>query len=353
MSGAAVRLASELNAVRSRPHEPEMSGYHVPLSRLARSPVEQHIRRLVSREERVLLVGPMGSGKTSLTAAVFSPFAPEVVTGLAPIRIPVLLAGQREMVDPAEFCRMLMKTVAEWAAPTSRIPERDVKRIRQRTARSRVSQSGGSELRLGIGAPLHLVQAEAGVTLGRQVRSIHDTIDASSLDAGWREMLSAFGAAQLVPFFVIDDADQWSRALGDADAARVTNDFFGRVVQWLARTGECGFLVAVRDSQRALRGSSEVIGQFMHVVEMPELADPPAALGAILDRRLSEAGIDVSHADVFDGPAVAMLADVYAQRRDLRTTLRVAEDAVDLAYDAGAEIVTAEAVSAARGPLGA
>jgi MoxR-like ATPase len=83
MSGAAVHLASELNAVRSRPHEPEMSGYHVPLRRLARSPVEERIRRLVSREERVLLVGPMGSGKTSLIADLASDAGAEIVTAEA------------------------------------------------------------------------------------------------------------------------------------------------------------------------------------------------------------------------------------------------------------------------------
>lgn len=325
----------------------EMGINHVPFSELSAADLERDLLRRAVAGEQVLLLGARGAGKTSVLTGALGPLA-DLPGGLAAIRISVLLASEDTLSEPLEFCRYLLQQVEQWADPTAQLARQDIERLQRATAAREATQSGGFRLNLGLSIPLHMVNAAAAAEISTRARTLHRDLNAPALAAGMRGMLQAFGGQGISPFFVFEDADQWTSLDGDATSSqRVAERFFRLVVQWLAREGNVGFLVSVRDDYTSFGGYQEA-RSLMSEVRVPRLPAPAHAIGVIIDRRLEQEGVPHRHSDVFTDTAMVALGEVYSEALDMRAALKVASFAVDLTQARSGVMVTDENVRAAE-----
>ena len=343
MSRAAVEACAGL--VQWHMSLPATGLHHVPLTELTGRDVEAELVRHASAGGRVLLLGPRGAGKTSLVAGALGPLA-DLPDGLAVIHVSVLMADARTLTDPLAFCVYLLQQVEQWAAPIDVISPQELTRLREATAAEAVVERGGGSLRLDAGVPLGVVNPQLGFELAGRVRQLHRQLNPARLNAAVEAMLRAFGERGLAPFFTFDDADQWTARGRESAADRVAEAFFGRVVQWLARSANVGFLVAVRDDYRELPGYREA-RDVMAELHVPRLARPAEALGRIVDRQLELAGVAHRHGDLFTPAALERLGARYSERADIRATLKLAAYSLNVALEVAADAVDRREVEAA------
>ncbi|HYX84977.1 MAG TPA: hypothetical protein VE777_08400 [Gaiellales bacterium] len=328
----------------------EMGLAHVPLAEIAQDDLERDLARRAAAGERLLLLGPRGSGKSSAVAAALGPLA-DLPENLVVIHIPILVATASILTEPLEFCQYLLGQVEQWAAPTGMLSDRDLRLLQAAAADDVVVTRGGQGLHLGVGVPLNAVRPEVGADLRSRVTQIRSSLNGPTLAASFDAMLRAFGGLDMSPFFCFDDADQWTALDGRPDSL-VAEPFFRRVIGWLARNAMVGFLVSVRDDYRALPGYHEAV-DLMTELHIPPLHDPPAALDRIITRRFELEELSSTSADVFAADAIMLLAEAYEDARDLRRTLKLASFAIHSAADRGADLVGSADITAARRVLAA
>jgi hypothetical protein len=196
--------------------------------------------------------------------------------------------------------------------------------------------------------PVQHVPVEVGVELRTAAVEIHDGLNATNVQNEIDGLVGAFDEQDREPFFVIDESDTWNSLSGIPDALDIARDFYGKVVNWLARDFDCGFLVAAHNEYVSVAAYGKV-AELIRELRIPELPDPAKAVAMIVDRRLSEFQVEATHGDVFDDSALVMLGDVYGETYDMRRTLRVAAFAVEtMADDLTVSSVTGEAIDKAR-----
>jgi hypothetical protein len=319
--------------------------HHVPLAELAGRDVETELVRHATAGGRVLLVGPRGAGKTSLVAGALGPLA-DLPDGLAIIHVSVLMADARTLTEPLGFCVYLLQQVEQWAAPIDVLSAQDLARLRAATVAETVTERGAGALRVDAGVPLGVVNPQLGFELAGRVRQLHRQLNPARLNAAVDAMLRAFAERGLAPFFTFDDADQWTARGHESATDRVAEAFFGRVVQWLARSANVGFLVAVRDDYRHLPGYREA-RDVMDELPVPRLANPAEAIARIVDRQLELAGVAHRHVDLYTAAALDRLGARYSETSDIRSTLKLAAYAVNVALEVAADVVDRREVEAA------
>lgn len=334
-------------------HYEALEALHVPWDTLVGgSRVEGEIGRLSRTGGRLAVVGPSGTGKSSVLAAVLGQLAPDVPEGIVPIRVPMSVV-ERGVVASGDFARHIVRQVIDWAAPD--LPSRRERqaieeRIADLSRRSRRARRRGFALNL----PLSLVSPRLGAVtagLAGDIEVAGGEWEARVV-AGepWRalaDLVEVFRGRDLDPFFVLDDTDIWLRSVYAGDAEVLVRGFVANV-RTMAGEVNCGLALQVHTEYLEYPAMRETARR-LHLVELPRLPDPVAGLVAILERRMDVAEVGGGVADAFDEPAVTELAAVYEAHGDLRLVLALADEAVgESLQDEAAERVGRSAVRAAR-----
>jgi hypothetical protein len=350
MSQAALAALRDVNSLAQTLTFEQLEAYHVPFDELAgASRVESNVRYWSTRRGRVALVGESGAGKSSVLAAELGAFSEWVPPTLVPVRIPVALAGPAEVTEVAEFGRHLVRHVLRWAAPEA-LDGRDQARIEALAAD--LERKTGRRRRVGFGLgtsdllPFH---GDLSADFTSAATDFEQRLRSGDVVMALRRLVAMFRARDLEPFLLFDDTDSWLQFPGKEQEARERAEgFFGNNVRMLTRELDCGFALAVHRSYLKLP-SYQALADSLEHIEVPLFAEPSAAIGAILQRRMEvdELGIDLE--EVFSAGALAELGSLYAELPDLRRIMGIAGLAVRKAHDDDeAEIVTAEAILLAR-----
>ena len=87
MSHEALRAVDESRAFEATRRFEELSLYHVPFDELnGDKQTEDAFTHMVANQGRVAIIGPSGSGKSSLIAAVLGPLALDLPDHIVPLR---------------------------------------------------------------------------------------------------------------------------------------------------------------------------------------------------------------------------------------------------------------------------
>ncbi|WP_217914209.1 hypothetical protein [Miltoncostaea marina] len=352
MSREALVEIRERNALGIRHYE-ALEALHVPWDELVGgSRVEGELGRLARSGGRVAVVGPSGTGKSSVLAAVLGQLAPGVPDHLVPVRIPMSVV-ERDVIDSGDFARHIVRQVIDWAAPdmpSRREREALEARIADLSRRSRRPRRPG----FALNVPLSLVSPRLGTLtagLARDIQAASGEWETRVL-AGepWRalaDLVEVVRGRGLEPFFVLDDTDVWLRSVYAGEAEAIVRGFVANVRTMITEL-DCGLALQVHTEYLEYPAMAETARR-LTLLELPRLPDPPAGLARILGRRLEVAGVPGGVADAFAPEALEALGDVYGAAGDLRLVLAVADEAVGEALqDEGAALVGPPALRAAQ-----
>jgi predicted ABC-type transport system involved in lysophospholipase L1 biosynthesis ATPase subunit len=324
--------------------------YHVPFDDLTdAAETEGPLARMATNGGRVALIGPSGSGKSSVIASVLGPLVEDLPAHVIPLRIPVAAADETTVKEPRAFAQHLVRTVVRYASPEE-FTAAERERLEQVTAE--VSREHGKEKsrRYSIGAPRLLTDTGFATEVRSAGQDIEHRLSAGDVVAETARMIAIFRSHDREPFFVIDDSDTWLKIAG-ADLTNVANAFFNRNVRMLAKELDCGFVVVVHDHYLELEGYREIQPLFSTVLSIPRFAEPAQAFERILSRRIELAEVDAVITDLLDAGALSLLAEHYGRRQNLRQVLAAVDRSVQHACSDGVAPVTAELVRTALAEL--
>jgi hypothetical protein len=310
-------MLADTHAFNARPRTQDQRQVYVPFGELLEAPgIERRVTDLAAAGTRIGLIGRTGSGKSSLVeyALTRHPFAR--------IGVPVSLDQDRVAREPRLFAQHLVHALCRYGDASARQEQDD---------RIHAIAREGEEVRREPG----LLQGEAAFEFASSAARIDVNRPAAEIVQQAGRLFDLLRAGGLQPVLVVDDSDKW---LGAASEPMI-EDFFGRVLPWVAELGT-GIVVALQPADylegRAYREARRA-GVPERELDMPVLREP-AQLTRILAKRAEVAGVDEPFAGLFTDSAVEALFEYYAGPADcsLRKTLNAANCAVDLAAEVGA-----------------
>jgi hypothetical protein len=321
VSQAAIRELADAHAFNARPRSQDQRQVYVPFDELLeQARVERRIGELLRAGGRVGLVGPTGSGKSSLLEHVL------IHRPFARLSVPVSL-DDKVAREPKVFAQHLVRALCRYGEESARAEQEE--RIEALAAGPAVGEGEAADADLG------LLRGEAAFQFASSASFIDVSRPATEIARGAERLFELLRDHGLTPVLVVDDSDKWLSGAGDA----MIRDFFGRVLPWIAELGAPMVVAlqpaayldgpAYREARRA--------GVPEREVAMPALT-VPAQLARILARRIEVAGVDEPVEAIFTAGAVAELYRYYADhaQASLRRTLNAANCAIDLAAEAGA-----------------
>lgn len=335
MTAAVLQRLLQAHVFNPSPREQELRNLHVPFDEILGLPrCERVLAEALRRGERVALIGPSGSGKSSVTEHVL---AGPYVQDLAPIRVRVGLEPASVVLDPREFVRHLVRTVAKAVETTLAGERRAVKRLARESTQRDVRRS----VKVGVGAGVGWLNGNLALELGGVV----DSLGPSGEDAleGAQLILDVISDAGLKPVLVLDDTDHWLVRPGLSDPDQRIAAFFGPIVRVVVeRLPSAAAVLAVHDSYLAHPSYRDATAFLETRLTVPALPDA-AAVGRILFHRIDRvAGLPrgIALADVVTPAALQRLFENYAASgRSLRSQLRIAHGALVHAGDAGDALI--------------
>lgn len=345
MTAELIRRLRREDVFDPAPRREDLAAVHVPFDELTDTTrVEAAVRRAIDAADRIGVVGPSGSGKSSVLAWCCNPLEPEI----APIVIPASVEPDEVLTRPPAFAQHVLRQLARNAGPLAQ-PERD-RLLRDSTDRMSLPTR---QRRRAITLPSILGRTPAlaheVVELTAQVDHPRSGIDVVDLLS---DALRLFDAHRLQPVLVIDDTDHWLE--GGGDRAHLIAPFFGPVLRMLNELPAC-VLVAVHDRYLTDARYQASPGFLTSLAFIPRL-ERLEAIEQILTRRLVAHHHDQRSpapplAEVVDGDALQLLAEFYLgpATPSLRRLLRVAHRALDRATGADHAIVTEADLRAAIG----
>jgi len=324
--------------------------YHVAFDELnGDEHTESTLCRLVGNRGRVAVVGPSGSGKSSVIASVFGPLSMDLPENFIPLRIPVAAEVDEVVTEPGALAGHMVRYVTRWASPEKfsaaekQAFERGVAEVQRR--------AGGRKTReYHVGLPVWL----ANVEFARQVQGAGEEFELrpSGADAieHLKEMVSLFESHDLFPVFVFDDSDTWLRIPG-LDRADTATAFFMTNVRMMCKEVDAGLVLAVHTDYLELDGYKEAAQMLSGEVSIPRLGNPQQGVERILHDRLAVAEVPVKIAGIIDDDAVAHLAEYYETGRTIRDLLRVVQRALQDALSDSHDRITSPLIQQAIGEV--
>ena len=299
---------------------------------------EAVLRRMASTGGRVAVIGPSGSGKSSLMTHVLGPFAEGLPEGLIPLRIPVGGEADETVSERIPFIRHVIGTLLHLASPEA-LTEHQRRGIEEKLAG--LPRKAGREVtrKYSLGTPLWLANAQ----FAREVKTAAQAVPRELSTAGalheLQRVVELFRTHGTEPFLVFDDSDAWLRIAGE-DSTPLANAFFAENVDMLARETDCGFVVAVQNQYTSLDSYREVRAQFSTQIGLPpDELETALAITAVLTRRIRLAGVGSELGAIFGQEALDLLIARFEQTHNLREAVRGADWAVQHARVDGSESV--------------
>jgi hypothetical protein len=246
---------------------------YVPFEELVGGRHESLLRESFENTQRVALIGPIGSGKSSLIEYVTSTGADV----FAPIWISVGHESDEMLRDPPEFARHLIREVVRWARDSQTMADEQRRALLAETTPTLPTvmhaQRQDFSLKLALGwlnpgfsheveetvadPAVERNRGEFVASLDRLVELIRDDLDR-------------------VPIVIIDDSDRWLRLDGTLRDA-LLDGFFVDTCRMLAERN-WAVAMAIHPDYCATRGYREGAGNGYFTVQhgMPQLESPTA-----------------------------------------------------------------------------
>lgn len=344
MANEHLHAADRAHALNPTPTGDRIVEYYVPFEELiAGARIETALSDAVEAGQRVAIVGPSGSGKTSLCEWVLGQEQP----GFATVRIPVGVEREEIVSEPDQFLQHVIRTLTQYALDASLINVKEREQALRASGRRIMRPGIQTTDRAALGLPRWLLQGDVARDVTAFVEGVDQDRSAGAILEVLRRLIAFISDLELRPIFLIDDSDAWLNIDGVTDRTGLISAFFGRVLRVLAEL-PAGLVVAVHASYLEREGFREQVEGFLErKVEVPLLTN--GAVGQVLLHRLRSIDGQIEVADVFTPEAIDELHGYYggAARASVRRTLQVAQRAVQVAAEAGSEVVSPEVVEAA------
>jgi energy-coupling factor transporter ATP-binding protein EcfA2 len=346
VSQDALRKTDDSRAFEATRRFDELSRFHVPFDELNGDVrTEATVARLVAKAGRVAIIGPSGSGKSSVISGVLGPLEEELPESIVPLRVPVATEHDETVTEPGAMARHIVRYVTRWASRERFSPaeqeefESAIADVTRRAGRRKSRE-------YHVGLPLWL----ANVEFARQVQSAGEDYESQQSGADavehLKRMLALFASHDLLAVLVFDDSDTWLRVPG-LDRTEVATAFFLRTVRMIAKELEAGLVLAVHQAYLELPAYGEAREWLSGEVWIPRLIDPRRGVESILRDRLVIADVGAPIDEVMDENALLHLVKYYDDNRTIRDVLRVAQRSVQHALSDGADLITSQLVEQA------
>lgn len=320
-------IPQAVQALRSRPATPALLGfYHETFDALTgKRSCEAKLRRDLLKQRVTGLVGPMGSGKTSVIEYVLGPDSEGAANENSLVFLPIVFPVRDErmalLTDPREFVEQLSDAVRDAAQRNFAGDSTFVKpkpRTRRRSSRKMT-------LAPTVATPFLQVRLE----LGDEVFGALSDDRPSSRErlAELRSVLQLVRDRGLEPVLVFDDLVQWFGSPAGGVEART--HFWRQVPSALADSLAVAAVLTIEP--QFLDDAFDSAGDIVERIEVPRVPDA-AGLARILDRRIRfRAGPGYDHSSVLTAEALQLLYEHYAAgigsiRRDVLRPLELALD---------------------------
>ena len=308
----------------------ELPGDHVAFDRLnGGGKTEASLTRLIEADEGLIfVVGPSGSGKSSLIAATAGALAEDKY---APIRVRVA-ALEPAATDPLEMTRHMLREVHAHAngnhltrTQRRRIEATVVDKRTRRGATSRFDAGLRAQGLPGLTADLRL--SLAGTSLDEEYGK-----NLTTASEGVRTLRGMFEHHGRVPVLIMEDTDAWlSGTGGDPLDEDIADAFFTKNIARVAREYALTLLVAAHETYRHTTGYKRAREVMAGEIEVPAFTRPQEAIRAILQHRIDRTKVAAIVDDVFEADALVRLEAEYDKNRSIRHVLRVTQQALELA----------------------
>lgn len=346
-------LLRRLRAVHAFDHAPtrhDLGVYHVRFEELApNGSPEENLASAARRGERIAVVGPSGSGKSSLIEHVLGPTEP----GIAPILLPVFRESVEVVTSVQAVAGLIIQTLVDYADLTDTGRRDALRRAAPKrvvSSRSRTGVSvGGSWMGAGLSIGVRR-QAPGDMVLPRTAGATLETV---------HQLLTAIQEDDLMPILVFDDTDRWFRSVGHKVSHHdLALAFFGRVLPEL-RQLPAGLVVAAHNNYLE---REDLAGHLRDTIEgridIPTL-DSVYSLGKVVHSRVI---VHMSPDRPEEAPPLSEIADddvlgrLYDLYRDgfagsLRDVIRTVHMAVTDACNARFESITPSLIDQATASI--
>jgi hypothetical protein len=319
---------------------------YVPFEELLGGSYESRLGTDIRNVQRVALIGPIGSGKSSMVEYVLRRSGDD----FAAIWISAGHEGAATLRDPPEFARHLIREVVGWARDARQMSEEERRVFLVETSSVLPGRLSRHRQSLSLTLALHWI------TPGWS-NEVEETLADPELERNRGDFIASLSRLfelindelDRIPVVIIDDSDRWLR-LADVDREALLAEFFTDTCRMLAELN-CAIVMAVHPDYcptSAFRSAASN-GFFNVQLDLPRI-DRSEAFRTLFERRiravtsaaeeerLLEAGIDPELApageqtgvsDVFEEGFERILLDVYdASDSNLRSVLTVTQQAL-------------------------
>lgn len=314
----------------STPKRPHLGGFHVRFDDLiGNQRTEARLDKAIRNREPVALIGPSGSGKSSVIAFVLGSQAPS----LAPMYVPVAAMPSGDIGTPTKLADHMLNTIAKFAGPEGRSALESVADETTTLTKSR---------RAGIGLGWRWLHGDLASEVERQIQlETRATLD-DKADALGR-VFAAIRAQKLRPVLIFDDTDRWLQGgLGG-----FTEYFFVECVRWLLDL-TAPIVMAVHPTYLTDSNPQTILRHLDTQIRIPQVEDADG-IGAILGRRI-ERRVGVDNPDVLEvlsHEALEAVLSVYRETGSLRRAIQVCHIALHEAISDSESTIGASHIRAA------
>lgn len=319
MSAEHLRQAIASDALKSTPPRSGLAELHLPFDQLhGEEVVEGRLVRELQARERIGVVGPSGSGKSSAAAYLGNANATE----LAMITVPLTMLSDDELPEPGTVLEHLIQQLR------ASVDGSDTREIHMTSA--------------SVSAGPSWLTVELAAEIREQVAVEPDSLP-GLLDT-LRQVLRGIEASGGRPVLVFDDTDRWVGRAGFDDPARQREAFFMRTLRAVMDELDCAMLVAAHDTYRG----TDLLDGLGVLVDVPKMRSG-GQLRRLLDHRLEVADAGCCAADLLEGGAVNALYEYYMSdaQHSVRNVIQVVKQAAQETLNAGHGRVSGMAIVAA------